>query len=444
MSALARLALGGGLQVSGTDARPSPVLDGLRALGADVHAGHDAAWLPREAGVEVVVSSAVPEDNPELVAARRRGLHVLHRSEWLARLMADRHGIAVAGTHGKSTTTAMVALTLLAGGLDPTIAIGADLPAIGANARLGRGGYVVAEADESDGSFLRLHPRTAVVTNVDDDHLDHYGDRATLTSAFAQFVRDIPPDGRAILCADDAGAAALGPAARCRVIRYGLDPAAEVRAAEVCLQGLQTRFRLMLGREDHGECVLSVPGRHNVRNALAAIAVATSLGIPPHRAAQALQPFGGVGRRFEVLNPGGDPLVIDDYAHHPTEIAATLAAARSVCRGRLIAAFQPHRYTRTRLLLHDFAHAFGAADRLLVLPIYAAGETALPGVDARQIAEAVRSQGQTPVTFCDGFDVAAATLRTWLVPGDVLLVMGAGDVRRLGERLATAGTVDPA
>jgi UDP-N-acetylmuramate--alanine ligase len=437
MSALARIALDEGMRVSGSDARTSPVLEHLASLGAEVHTGHDAGWLPPDAA-EIVVSSAVPPDNPEVAAARSRGLPVLHRSEWLARLMAGGRGIAVAGSHGKSTTTAMVALGLLDAGLDPTVVIGADLPAIGGNARLGRGGYVVAEADESDGSFLRLHPRIAVVTNVDDDHLDHYGSRAAVARAFASFVAALPADGCAVLCADDPDTAALAGAGAARVIRYGLDPAADVRGADVMLQGFGSRFRVVVGGEDHGECALSVPGRHNVANALAAIAVGVALGLDPRRVARSLAPFGGVGRRFEILNPGGDPLVVDDYAHHPTEIAATLAAARSVCRGRLYVAFQPHRYTRTRLLLPAFGPAFQAADRLIVLPIYPAGEPPLPGVDARQIVAAVQAAGGPPAEHCEDFGSAAARLRAWARPGDVVMVMGAGDVRKLGERLAAA------
>jgi UDP-N-acetylmuramate--alanine ligase len=437
MSALALVALGEGMRVSGSDARTSPVLERLASLGAEVHTGHDAGWLPADAN-EIVVSSAVPADNPEVAAARVRGIPVLHRSEWLARIMAGGHGIAVAGSHGKSTTTAMVALGLLEAGLDPTVVIGADLPAIGGNARLGRGGYVVAEADESDGSFLRLHPRIAVVTNVDDDHLDHYGSREAVARAFADFVADLPEDGCAVLCADDPAAAALAPSAHARVIRYGLTPGADIRAVDVMAQGFGSRFRVLVGGEDHGECALSVPGRHNVLNALAAIAVGVALGCDPRQVARSLGPFGGVGRRFEILNPGGDPLIVDDYAHHPTEIAATLTAARAICRGRLYVAFQPHRYTRTELLLPAFGPAFQAADRVLVLPIYSAGETPRSGVDARQIVDAVQAAGGPPAEHCADFAAAAARLREWAAPGDVVMVMGAGDIRRLGEALAAA------
>ncbi len=435
MSALAQIALDEGLKVSGSDQRTSPVLERLRALGAEVYAGHDAALLPADA-TEVVVSTAVPADNPEVATARARGLPVVHRAEWLARLVAGGRGVAVAGSHGKSTTTAMTALGLLDGGLDPTVVIGADLPAIGGNARLGHGGYVVAEADESDGSFLRLNPHIAVVTNVDDDHLDHYGSREALMRAFATFVAQLPADGCAVLCADDPGAVQLAASSRARVLRYGFAPEADVRAADVLTQGFGSRFRVLVGGEDFGECALSVPGRHNVQNALAAVAVGVALGLDPRAVARALAPFGGVGRRFEILNPGGDPLVVDDYAHHPTEIAATLAAARAICRGRLNVAFQPHRYTRTQLLLPAFGTAFQAADRLAVLPIYAAGEAPLAGVDARQIVAAVVAASGPPAEYCGDFAEAEARLRRWTEPGDVVMVMGAGAVRRLGERLA--------
>jgi UDP-N-acetylmuramate--alanine ligase len=338
----------------------------------------------------------------------------------------------------------MVALGLLAAGLDPTVVLGADLPAIGGNARLGHGGYVVAEADESDSSFLRLRPRIAVVTNVDDDHLDHYGSRAAVAAAFAAFVDGLPPDGCAVLCADDPVAGGLAPARGAAVLRYGLGAGADVRGGELLTQALGTRFRVHVGGEDFGECALAVPGRHNVQNALAAIAVGVALGLDPRVLARALAPFGGVGRRFEILNPGGDPLVVDDYAHHPTEIAATLTAARALCRGRLHVAFQPHRYSRTQLLLPAFGRAFQAADRLVVLPIYAAGEPPLAGVDARQIVAAVAEAGGPPAEYRGDFAAAEALLRRWSQPGDVVMVMGAGDVRRLGERLlAPAGLAVP-
>lgn len=436
MSALARLALADGLPVSGSDQTASPPIERLRALGARVYVGHGADHL--DGATVVVVSSAVPEDNPELVAARGRGLPVLHRADLLAQLLGRRRGIAVAGSHGKSTTSALIALMLVRAGCDPTMVVGADLPALGGNARLGGGSYVVAEADESDGSFIRLRPWIAVITNVDDDHLDHYRDRDGLMSAFGEFLRGLRPGGAAVLCRDDPAVCQL--AARCRrdVLTYGFHAAADVTAIDLLAQGFRTDFRVLHRGSDIGRFQIGAPGRHNAQNALAALAVALRLGLDMDLVRQALSEFSGVGRRFELLNPGSAVTVVDDYAHHPTEVRATLQAARQVHSGRILVMFQPHRYSRTQLLAEEFGGAFAAADELLLAEIYPAGESPLPGVSSELIAAAVRRSGGPPVVPCPGLEDLAAQAVRRARPGDLVLSMGAGDVRRAGLAVARA------
>jgi UDP-N-acetylmuramate--alanine ligase len=436
MSGLARLALADGARVSGSDQSPSPVLDGLAALGARVHVGHDPANLDG-AGV-VVVSSAVPADNPELAAARQGGMAVIHRAELLARLLARRRGIAVAGSHGKSTTTALIAMALLRTGCDPSVVVGGEVRELGSNARLGAGPYIVAEADESDGSFVRLRPWIAVVTNVDDDHLDHYRDRRDLLRAFVEFLAGVRPGGLGVLCWDDPWVRGL--AGRCRrpILTYALDQPADLQGRDVAARGLRTRFRAAYRGADLGAFELGVPGRHNAQNALAALAVALHLGLDLAAVGGALAEFGGVGRRFEVLNPGGRVLVVDDYAHHPTEVRATLRAARAVAPGRILVMFQPHRYSRTRLLAEAFGGAFEDADELLLTEVYPAGEPPQPGVSAALIADAVRRHGRPAVTFCPALEDLVARAAALARPGDLVLSMGAGDVRRAGEELAKA------
>lgn len=436
MSGLARLALADGARVSGSDQSESPVLRRLAELGAQVRVGHAAANL--DGATLVVVSSAVPPDNPELAAARRLGVPVVHRAELLARLFARRRGIAVAGSHGKSTTTALVALALIHGGCDPTVVVGGEVPDLGSNARLGRGRYLVAEADESDGSFVRLRPWIAVVTNIDDDHLDHYRDRTGLNRAFAEFLAGVRPGGLGVFCWNDPAVRGLARQCRRSVLTYALDRPADLVGHDVTSAGLRTRFRAEYRGASLGGFEIGVPGRHNAQNALAALGVALHLGLDLTHVAAALHGFSGVGRRFEVLNPGAPVLVVDDYAHHPTEIRATLRAARAAHPGRILVMFQPHRYSRTQLLADGFGSAFEEADELLLTEVFAAGEVPVAGVSAELIAAAVRRHGRPPVTICPLLeDLVEAALRR-LRPGDLVFSMGAGDVRRAGEALARA------
>ncbi len=437
MSALAQIALAQGLRVSGSDQRTSPVLEHLRALGAEVRAGHDGAQLPAHV-TEVVVSTAVPADNPEVAAAKARGLPVLHRSEWLARLMAGGDGIAVAGSHGKSTTTAMTALGLLDGGLDPTVVIGADLPAIGGNARLGDGRYVVAEADESDGSFLRYHPEVAVLTNAEPEHLDHYqGDFANVIAAYRTFLAGTT--GSAFICHDSPLVREIALKSDRPCVSYGLSRGADYRAMRVAtVAGGGHRFTAVGPQGPIGRFELRIPGLHNVRNAMAAIAVADGFGVSPRVMMSALRRFRNAARRFEVVGRGQGITVVSDYAHHPTEIAAVLEAARELRPARVLAVFQPQRYARTKLLFGEFAQAFQRADEVWLLDIYSPpGEAPIPGISSERLAESMAAYG-TNVHHVRGVEEAEAYLHDTLQSGDVLLVMGAGDVYRLAQRIGQA------
>jgi UDP-N-acetylmuramate--alanine ligase len=436
MSALARLLLAGGHRVTGSDRAESATLAALRALGADVWAGHDGGRLGRPD--LVAASSAIRPDNPELLAARRLGVPVLGRAQLLALLMAGRTGIAVAGTHGKTTTTGMVVVILQAAGLDPSFAVGGDLKASGVNAAAGAGPHFVAEADESDGSFLELAPAVAVVTNVDADHLDHWGDLEGVRAAFRAFVGRLPADGLAVLCADDPGARDLAAAAPCPVVTYGLGEGAGLRAAEVALDGTGSRFTLLDHGEPLGEIALAVPGRHNVANALGAIAAARAAGAPLPAAQAALAGFTGAARRFHLRAEVAGVTIVDDYAHHPPEVAATLAAARLGPWKRVVAVFQPHLYSRTRLFADDFGDVLAAgADVVVVADVYAAREDPEPGVDGGLVAAAARrARPGLECVFVPDRAGLAARVAALLQPGDLLLTLGAGDVTTLADEVA--------
>ncbi len=440
MSGIARILLALGVPVSGSDSADSPVLAELRTLGARVHLGHRADQLGQAR--TVVVSSAVREDNPELVAARRRGLRVLHRSQALASLMTAHRVLAVAGTHGKTTTTSMLVVALARAGLDPSFAVGGELVGYGVNAHLGTGELFVAEADESDGSFLLYRPSVAVVTNVEADHLDHYGTAEAVTEAFGAFAGTLPEGGTLICCQDDPGAAALAARTRRRrpdvqTLSYGTDPSSDVRVTDLRVDGPAATFTLVhQGRTT--PVVLSVPGRHNALNAAAAWTAAVAAGLDAAQAAAGVGAFTGTRRRYELRGRAGGVTVVDDYAHHPTEVAAVLATARAQAGGgRVVAVFQPHLYSRTRAFAELFGQALGAADEVLVLDVYAAREDPDPQVDATLVARAVplpaaRVHVQTPGT--DGLgDVLGV-----LAEGDLLLTIGAGDVTRLGPRVLSA------
>jgi UDP-N-acetylmuramate--alanine ligase len=435
MSGLAELLQRQGYRVTGSDLRDGPAMERLRGLGVDVTVGHDRVHVG-DAQV-VVVSSAVRPDNPEIVEAKARRIPVIGRAEMLAEVMRLHDGIAVGGSHGKTTTTSLIAHLLDAAGLDPTAVIGGRV--LGGSersgARLGRGRWLVAEADESDGSFLHLAPVISVVTNIDPEHLDHYGDYDRLRDAFVQFVNRVPFWGLAVLCIDHPGVQAILPRITRRYATYGFSSQAQWTACDVESAGAGMRFTVHAGGQERGRVMLPVPGRHNVLNALAALVVANELDVPFETSAEALARFGGVERRFERKGEAAGVTVVDDYAHHPAEIRATLAAARGVHAGRLVAVFQPHRYTRTRDCLDEFARAFNDSDRLIVTEVYAAGEEPIAGVSGEALAREIRAHGHRDVHFVASLDDVAERLVKELAPGDWVFTLGAGDVSRLGPLL---------
>ncbi len=435
MSGIAELLINLGHEVSGSDLRESDTTRRLRSLGARITIGHRPEAVE---GVDVVVmSSAVGEDNPEVAAARRLKIPVIPRAEMLAELMRLKYGIAVAGSHGKTTCTSMVATVLAGAGLDPTIVVGGKLAALGTNAVLGKGEFLVAEADESDGSFNLLSPVVVVVTNVDREHMDHYHTDEALEEAFVEFMNKVPFYGAAIVCLDDERLTGLIPRVRRRVITYGMSAQADFQARGVVAEGYGSRFSLVVRGENVGELRLPVPGQHNILNALAAVAVGVELGVEPMKAAKALENFRGVARRMEVKGQGpADTVIVDDYAHHPTEIIATLEAVGSCWSGRkVVVIFQPHRYTRTRDLMGRFAKAFYAAHHLVILPIYPAGEQPIPGVSAEVLADAVAAHGHRSVHYAPDMHSALKTIKGLISGGEIIITMGAGDVWKIGEKL---------
>jgi UDP-N-acetylmuramate--alanine ligase len=456
MSGIAELLANLGYVVSGSDEKRSAVTDRLGTLGIRVDLGHDAAHVG-DADV-VVISSAVRPTNPEVVEAVRRHVPVIPRAEMLAELMRLRFSIAVAGAHGKTTTTSMIALVLERAGLDPTAVIGGRLSAFGSNARLGRGEFMVAEADESDRSFLKLFPTIAVITNIDHEHLENYGGFDDLQQAFVDFANKTPFYGGVVACLDDANLAAVLPRMTRRVTTYGLDSAdADVIATDVVLGPMSVtatikrrargstssprpesaRPALVEGRATLGTLTLAVPGRHNLLNALAAVAVGMELGLSFERVAAGLKDFRGAERRFDVRGEPNGILVVDDYGHHPTEIAAVLAAARTLGR-RIIVAFQPHRYSRTASLLEAFGPALAAADHIVLTDIYSAGEEPIPGVTLEALAAAIRGSVRVPVDVVPRLDDVLPAIVRVAKPGDVVITLGAGSIGSLPDRLVEA------
>jgi UDP-N-acetylmuramate--alanine ligase len=444
MSGIAEVLCTLGYSVSGSDNVDSATTRRLASLGASVQRGHAAANV---LGADcVVVSSAIKADNPELLEARAQRIPVVPRAEMLAELMRFRRGIAVAGTHGKTTTTSLLASVLGEGGLDPTFVIGGQLLAAGANARLGGGDWLVAEADESDGSFLRLNPLVAIVTNIDADHLENYGgDFANVQAAFAEFLHRLPFYGLAVLCIDDPEVAALAAKTSRHVITYGFATDADVRAEDVRQDGGCMRFTLCLADATRTPIELALPGRHNVQNALAAATVGWQLGIAPDTIAHALQKFAGIGRRFNLLAQlrtakGATVQLVDDYGHHPKELEAVFAAARGGWPDkRLVVAFQPHRYSRTRDLFDDFAGVLSGVDALVLTEVYPAGEQPIAGADAKSLARAIRARGRIDPVVVGSAGELAAVLPDVLHDGDLLLLMGAGDIGHAAQQLATHG-----
>jgi UDP-N-acetylmuramate--alanine ligase len=446
MSGIAEVLHNLGYTVSGSDRADSATTRRLAGLGIQIHKEHAAANVA-DADV-LVTSSAIKPDNPEVVAANQRRVPIVPRAEMLGELMRFRRGIAVAGTHGKTTTTSLVASVLAEGGLDPTFVIGGQLLAAGTHARLGTGDYLVAEADESDGSFLLLNPVIAIVTNIDADHLENYqGDYALMKKAFGDFLHRLPFYGLAILCADDAEVVELTRGSPRRALTYGLSEGVDVRATDVHQVGTRTHFTLHLPRDGAGIPVaLNLPGVHNVRNALAAAAVGWQLGVADDAIVRALDEFQGVGRRFQLRGDialdRGKAMLIDDYGHHPRELAAVFAAARGGWpQHRLAVVFQPHRFTRTRDLLDDFANVLAEVDVLVLTEIYPAGEAPIAGADGRALARAVRARGKVDPVLIEHPREIPAALPALLADGDLLLLLGAGDIGAAANELAKAGSL---
>jgi len=445
MSAIARVLLAMGVSVSGSDLKTTPTLEKLRGLGADVRLGHASDNI--KGADAVVISSAIPADNPEVIAAQRAGIPVMQRAQMLAEIMTDKRGVAVSGTHGKTTTTSMVSSVLDAGGLNPTVLIGGEVNDMGANARLGAGDVVVAEADESDASFLRLTPWCAIVTNIENDHLGYYRDLEHLIETFSAFVGRVPANGVVIASADcpavrelvrrfNESPRLLGDP---RMVTVGFDTAADVRPDAVQLADFGSNFTVEQRGVRLGDINLRVPGRINVCNALSAIAVGLEFDVPFEAIARALGRFRGVARRFHILYESRDAIVVDDYAHHPTAVQETIAAARAYWPGRIVVAFQPHRYSRTAYLFRDFAQALLGADVVVVTDIYAAGEVPLPGVRAESIVECIRDfDPSKAVSHLPKPADALAYLQRAMQDGDLILTLGAGDIGGVAHELAAA------
>ena len=431
MSGIAEILLNLGYRVTGSDRKRNETCERLEQMGAKIFVGHDAGNV--EGAHVVVYSSAIARDNVELKTAHERQVPIIPRAEMLAELMRLKYGIAVAGTHGKTTTTSLVGAVLAEGRYDPTIVVGGRVTNLGSNARLGQGEYLVAEADESDGSFLKLAPTIAVVTTIDAEHLDHYGDLDAIREAFVAFVNKVPFYGSVVLCLDQPNIQMLLPRVEKRVITYGLESAADLVARHLQLAGMSSRFEVHQRGARLGECTLQIPGRHNVLNALAAVAVGLDLEIPFLTIQKALAGFAGVQRRFQIRGTAAGVIVVDDYGHHPAEIRATLAAAKAGFDRRVVTVFQPHRYTRTRDLRQEFLTAFNQADVLIVMDIYPAGEAPIAGVSAADLADDIRAHGHRNVTFL-GSDRARLVDYVCEIsrPGDLVLTLGAGDVSQLG------------
>ncbi|MCX5911120.1 MAG: UDP-N-acetylmuramate--L-alanine ligase [Deltaproteobacteria bacterium] len=433
MSGIAEVLLNLGYRVGGSDLSESETTLRLRKAGADIAIGHRKENL-RDADV-VVTSSAVRPDNPEVAAAHERAIPVIPRAEMLAELMRLKYGVAVAGTHGKTTTTSLIATVLACGGLDPTAVIGGKLNIFGSNAKLGQGELLVAEADESDGSFLKLSPTIAIVTNIDPEHLDHYRNLEDIQTAFLEFINKVPFYGLAVLCLDHENVQALIPQVKKRYVTYGLSTQANYRAGSISFQGVMTSFRAFENDRELGRISIQMPGLHSVYNALATIATARELDLDFGVVQEALGSFSGVQRRFQIKGERGGILVVDDFGHHPAEIKATLSAAQNGWGRRTVVIFQPHRYTRTRDLLREFFTAFNQADVLFLLDIYPAGEDPIPGVKAENLYEGIKGHGHKDVTLVSERKEILDHLLPRLKSGDMVITLGAGDVWKIGETL---------
>ncbi len=433
MSGIAEVLLNLEYRVSGTDLQKTEITERLVRLGGKIEYGHKAAHV--EGANVVVISSAVKRDNPEVLAARAKKIPVIPRAEMLAELMRMKYGVVVAGTHGKTTTTSLIGTVLAEAEMDPTIVVGGKVWGLGTNAKLGQGEFLVAEADESDGSFLTLSPTIAVVTNIDPEHLDHYGSMERLTEAFLNFLNKVPFYGADIICLDHPVLQAMIPQLQKRFITYGFSKQADFQAKDIRFDKGTSSFTV-IGPSDHlGHLTVRLPGHHNVYNCLATIAVGCELEIEISTILDALAEFGGIQRRFEVKGEWNGVLVVDDYGHHPEEIKATLSAARLGWDRRIVVAFQPHRFSRTKDLFQHFLGAFNQADHLVVTSIYPAGENPIPGIDAKNLAEEIAMHGHKSVTFIKDQRRIAGHLKKELRPGDLFITLGAGDIWKVGEKV---------
>ncbi len=433
MGGIAEILLNLGFDVSGSDLRRNAITQRLEQLGGRIHQGHDASNV---AGAEVVVTStAIPVTNPEVLAAREAQIPVIPRAEMLAELMRMKYSVAVGGTHGKTTATSLIASVLSEGGLDPTVVVGGTVKTMGTGARLGASEYIVAEADESDGSFLRLSPTIAVITTVDEEHLDYYTGLDQIKAAFTQFANSVPFFGCSVLCLDQHNIQAIIPDIHRRVLTYGLTSQADVQGHDIEPAGELTGVTVVAGGRELGRMQLRMPGLHNVYNSLSAVAVGLELGVAFDDIERGLRKFEGISRRFEIKGEADHVLVLDDYGHHPTEVATTLAAASSRWGRRLVVLFQPHRYTRTQKLADEFGHAFFDAEVLIVTGVYAASEPPIEGVTGGLIADAAMRFGHRNASYIEDQDALLEHVLDTVRPGDVVVTLGAGDIYKLGERL---------
>ncbi|WP_294519358.1 UDP-N-acetylmuramate--L-alanine ligase [uncultured Anaerovibrio sp.] len=433
MSALAKILVEKGYEVSGSDMKESTMTGILRDLGAKIFIGHKAENV---VGAEaIVVSSAIREENPEVVEANRLGLKRLHRSDVNAFLINNCKGIAVAGAHGKTTTTSMIGVSLDYEGVSPSIIIGGEVDYLGSNAKLGTSDYLVSEADESDGTFLKYHPYIGIVTNIENDHMDHYGTMENIIKAFRQFLNQVRDDGWAVVCSDNDHIRDILPEVQCKVVTYGMNQPADYMAANVQTTASETTFEVVHKGEKLGQVRLNVPGMHNVLNAMACVVTGITLGLSVDQMAEGLTVFNGAKRRFQTKGKVNDIWVVDDYAHHPTEIATTIKAARQTQPKRLVCAFQPHRYSRTQLLQKEYGSCFAGTDLLVLTDVYSAGEDPIPGVDGELLVQEVaRQTGQNTVYIKDKKEIAQY-LKSIAQPGDLIMTMGAGDIVKCGEEL---------
>jgi len=441
MSGIAEVLINLNYDVSGSDLRDNEITRHLQSLGVTVYYGHEGGNL-RDVDV-VVVSSAVKDDNPEVTEARRRLVPVVPRAEMLAELMRLKMGIAVAGTHGKTTTTSMVATILSKAGIDPTVVIGGKLNSIGSNAKLGQGKYLVAEADESDGSFLYLSPTISIVTNIDPEHLDHYGTMENMMKSYLDFINKVPFYGLAVLCMDNKNIQLIIPKVKKRFVTYGITPQADFQATDIEFAGMNTSFNVNYKGDDLGRVEISMPGLHNVYNALASIAAAMEMDVSFRVIRGSMDNFSGIQRRFQVKGEKGGIMVVDDYGHHPEEIKATLSAAKKGWGRRVVAVFQPHRYTRTRDLFDEFITAFNEADSLILTDIYPAGESPIEGVSGEALYEKIQNHGHRDVTYVTDLHKVAPCLHEKAAKGDIVITMGAGNIWECGERFLHELKEDP-